>query len=55
MKKRSLNKIFAFTLCCLMVSATVVNAKQVKETRSYKYSVYYSSVSLPDDPEESRH
>lgn len=54
MKKRSLNKIVAFTLCCLIFSATVANAAQVKKVTSYKYSVSYASDPNASDP-EGRH
>lgn len=52
MKKRNLNKIIAFTLCCLIASATIVNAKATKVTKSYRYSSYSCIDPLPGDRDE---
>lgn len=54
MKKRNLNKIVAFTLCCFILSTTIANAAQVKKFTSYKCSVSYASDPNAGDP-EGRH
>lgn len=51
MKKKYINKIIAFTLCLVALSATLVSAKE--PTKDASYECYYSDY-LPDDPDEPR-
>lgn len=55
MKKKIFNKILVFTLCCIIASATIVNAKTSNQAKNYRASSLYCIDPHAGDPDDTPH